>query len=286
MTEQTLNTTPAPAEQEEWPDEERPGALRILVRHRELIASLIYREIRARYKQSILGVAWAVINPIVMTVVYTLVFSVFLKVPTPPGIHVPYSVFVFTAIVPWNFFSQTMNLGTESLVVNFNLITKIYFPREVLLVALVLSKVVDLLLGLLVLISLYVICQVHVTWMVIFVIPALAIQLCLTLGVVLLLSSTNLFYRDIRHIVQLLTVVWMYMTPVIYGIERVPHKILPIYATLNPMVPVIETYKRGALMGQPPMWGYLGIAAVTSLVVLVVGYRVFKRLEPTFAEMV
>jgi lipopolysaccharide transport system permease protein len=286
MTDSITHTQPTGIAEEKWPDDRRPGPIRVLLSQRELIASLIYREIRARYKQSILGVAWAVINPIVMTVVYTLVFSGFLNLRPPPGVHVPYSVFVFTAMVPWNFFSQTLSLGTETLVVNFNLITKIYFPREVLLVSLVLSKVVDFLLGLLVLIALYVICHVHVSWMVVFVIPALLIQLCLMLGVTLFLSSTNLFYRDIKHVVQLLTVVWMYLTPIIYGLDRVPHKLLPIYASVNPMVPVIETYKRVALMGQPPMWGYLGIAAVTSFIVLAVGYRVFKKLEPAFAEMV
>jgi ABC-type polysaccharide/polyol phosphate export permease len=255
----------------------------VLISQRELIASLTYRDIRARYKQSVLGIAWAILNPIAMTMVYTLVFSVFLQLKPPGGI--PYPVFVFTAMLPWHFFSLTVNMGADSLVSNFSLITKIYFPREVLLVSLLLSKGVDLLLGLVVLIASYLICQVHVGWMVLWVIPIFLIQICLMLGLVLLLSSTNLFYRDVRHVVPLMMTLWMYMTPIIYQIGEVPRQFLPIYC-LNPMVPIIESYKRVALLGQPPMWSYLGIAAVVSIVVLIVGYKVFKKLEPSFAEMV
>lgn len=280
--EQQILEQPDERENEQWPEEKRQGALRILIGHRELIASLILRDIRARYKQSVLGIAWALLQPLAMMIIYTVVFSHIVKVDTG---EIPYPVFSYIALLPWTFFSQSVVAGTECLVSNFSLITKIYFPREVFPISAVLGKSIDLALGILVLVPLFVIYSIQPTWMVIIIIPVLLVQLCLMLGLTFLLSSFNLFYRDVRHIVPLLTTMWMYLTPIIYPLDLVPKKYLAIYM-LNPMAPIMDAYRKVALQGEPPMWGYLGISAAISVLALIVGYRVFKRLEPAFAELI
>lgn len=267
---------------EEWPDEKRENALAILWRQRELISSLIFRDIRSRYKQSILGIAWALLTPIVMTAVFTIVMSHIAKLDTG---DIPYPIFTYIALLPWTFFSQGLVSGTECLVSNFSLITKIYFPREVFPISAVLGKTVDLALGVLVVVPLFIIFNIKITWMIVLVLPLLAVQLCLMLGLVFIMSSLNLFYRDIKHVVPLLTTVWMYLTPVVYGLDVVPEKYLGLYM-LNPMASVMDALRKVALLGEAPMWGYLGYAAAVSIITLVAGYWMFKRLEPGFAEMI
>ena len=268
--------------EEEWPEEKKPGALRTLWNSRELVLSLTQRDIRSRYKQSVLGITWALLQPLALMAIYTVVVSRILGVKTG---SIPYPIFAYTALLPWTFHSQSLSTGTECLVSNFNLITKIYFLREAFPIAAVLGKTVDLALGVLVLIPLFVIYHVHVTWWALLVLPVLLMQGCLTLAIVFITSSLNLFYRDVRHVIPLLTSTWMYLSPIIYPLERVPAKYLGIYM-LNPMAAFIDTYRKVALNGQAPSWDYVGLASAISIVLLVVGYRRFKKLEPLFAETI
>lgn len=267
---------------DDWPEEKRAGAVRTLLNHRELVQSLIRRDIRSRYKQSALGIAWALLQPLMMAVVYTIVFSHIVKVNTGP---IPYPLFSYTALLPWTFFSQGLVFGTECLTSNFNLITKVYFPREVFPISSVLGKTVDLALGIIVLIPLFIYYHVQMTWMILLVVPVLLIQLCLMLGITFLLSAFNLFYRDIRHGIPLLITIWMYLTPIVYPMSLVPEKYLSVYM-LNPMAAIMNSLRGIALQGQTPDWAHLAYAAGFAIVLLVVGYRTFKKLEPAFAEMI
>lgn len=217
-----------------------------------------------------------------MMTVYTIVFSHIVRVNTG---NIPYPIFSYIALLPWTFFSQGMVAGTECLVGNFNLITKVYFPREVFPISAITGKIMDLGFGMLVLIPLFFIYQVDITWMIVLVLPILLIQVCLMLGLALILSSANLFYRDIRHTVPLLTMIWMYLTPIIYPLDLVPKQYLPLYM-LNPMASIMDAYRRVALLGLPPQWGYLGLAAIVALTALIFGYKLFKKLEPVFAETI
>lgn len=273
---------PVPEDDEEWPKQKKQRALRLLYGSRELILSLTQRDIRARYKQSVLGILWALLQPLAMMVIYTIVFSRIVRIDTG---SIPYPIFSYVALLPWTFFSQSLSTGTECLVSNFNLITKIYFPREAFPIAAVLGKTVDLGLGILVLVPLFIIYHVSASWWFLMVIPVVIMQACLTLGVVFLTSSANLFYRDIRHAIPLFTSVWMYLSPIIYPLDRVPAKYLGIYL-LNPMAVFIDSYRKAVLMNQAPMWGHLGVASAISVLLLVIGYRTFKRLEPLFAETI
>jgi len=268
--------------QEEWPEERRRGALSILWQHRELVLSLTRRDIRSRYKQSVLGIVWALLQPLAMTIVFTVVMSHFANIPTE-GIPAP--IFIYVVMLPWTFFQGGLTGGSECLVSNFNLITKIYFPREVFPISAILGKTVDLGLGMLILVPMLIVYHIHMTWMVLLVVPLLLIQVCLMLGVTFLLSSWNLFYRDIRHMMPLLVQVWMYMSPVVYGLISVPKRYLGFYM-LNPMASIMGSFRKVVLHGQAPTWSYLGIAAVVSIAFLIVGYRTFKRLEPAFAETI
>lgn len=274
------NSAPGPVH-DDWPEEEKIGALKILWQHRELVASLTFRDIRSRYKQSVLGIAWALLNPIAMTVVFTIVMSYIAKVETSE----PYPIFAYIAMLPWTFFSGGLASGTDCLVNNFNLITKIYFPREVFPISAVLGKTVDLALGVLVLVPLLIIYKIEITPWMLLVFPLLLVQSAFLLGLTFMLSSFNLFYRDIRHVMPLLTQVWMYLTPIIYPLDQVPEKFLGVYM-LNPMAVIMDSYRRAALQGQPPMWDYLGLSVLVSLITLVIGYNVFKKLEPSFAETI
>jgi len=268
--------------EDEWPEERKRGALNILWQHRELVLSLTRRDIRSRYKQSVLGIAWALLQPLAMTIVFTVVMSYFANIPTE-GIPAP--IFIYVVMLPWTFFQGGLTGGSECLVSNFNLITKIYFPREVFPISAILGKTVDLGLGMLILVPMLIVYHIHVTWMVLLVVPLLLIQVCLMLGVTFLLSSWNLFYRDIRHMMPLLVQVWMYMSPVVYGLISVPKRYLGFYM-LNPMASVMDSVRKVVLHGQAPTWSYLGLAAVVSVAFLIVGYRTFKRLEPAFAETI
>lgn len=268
--------------QDEWPEEKKPGALRLLWRHRELVYSLTQRDIRSRYKQSVLGIAWALIQPIAMTAVFTVVMSYIVRTDTN---GIPYPIFAYIAMLPWTYFAAGLTSGTECLVGNFNLITKIYFPREVFPISAVLGKIVDLGLGMLVLIPMFIIYHVHLTPWILLVIPVLLIQTALLLGVTFVFSSANLFYRDIRHVLPLVTQIWMYLSPVIYGLNLIPKRFFGIYM-INPMAVVMDTFRSAALRGEPPMWNYLAYSAVISAIVLILGYRMFKKLEPLFAETI
>ena len=270
------------ASQDEWPEQPKLGALRILLGYHELLLGLTFRDIRGRYKQSVLGIAWALLQPLAMTVIYTIVFSHIVKVDTG---GIPYPIFSYIAMLPWTFFSGGLTAGTECLVSNFNLITKVYFPREVIPISAVLGKTVDLGLGILVLVPLLIFYKIHLTWYALFSLPVLVLQACFLLGLAFVLSSANLFYRDIRHVMPLVIQVWMYLSPIIYPLSLVPKRYLGFYM-LNPMASVMDTFRRTVLQGLPPQYGYLGLAAVVSLVTLVVGYRLFKKLEPAFAETI
>lgn len=268
--------------EQEWPEERKRSALSILWQHRELVMSLTRRDIRSRYKQSVLGIAWALLQPLAMTTVFTVVMSYIAKIPTE-GIPAP--VFIYIVMLPWTFFAGGLTTGSECLVGNFNLITKIYFPREVFPISAVLGKTVDLGLGMLILLPMLIYYHVHLTWMVLLAVPILLVQVCLMLGIAFLLSSWNLFYRDIRHVMPLLVQVWMYMTPVVYGLSQIPKKYLGVYM-LNPMSAIMDGFRKVVLHGQTPNWHYLGLAAAVSVVFLIVGYRTLKRLEPAFAETI
>ena len=198
--------------------------LRTLFRYRELVYFLALREIKAKYKQTVLGVAWSVLQPVCMMTVFTVVFSYFVKVPSD---GVPYPVFAYCALLPWQFFAGVLGRGVGSLLSNQNLVKKVYFPREIIPLAITVSAIVDFAIGCGVFVGLLWFYKVPLGLYSLAILPIFMIEVILVVGLILVLSPMNVFYRDVTHVIPLLIQVWMYATPVVYASAAVPAPLPP-----------------------------------------------------------
>ncbi len=248
----------------------------------ELVRELSSREIKARYKQSILGYAWVILNPFFQMIVMAFVFSHIVRFPT---VGTPYTLFLYAGLLPWMLFANSVTGATNSLVQSASLLKKVYFPREIFVISVILAKILDFLLASSVFILFMLYYGQSVTWHLFWIIPIFLIQQIFTFGFSLILSAFNLFYRDIQYILTLLLTIWMYLTPVIYPTEIFPMQYRWIFQ-LNPMAVIINAYRQVILGGGAPNFASLGIALVLSLLLTFVGYRVFRRLEGVFADVV
>ena len=256
--------------------------LRTLLNYRELLWMWTLRGVKVRYKQSVLGAAWAILQPLSIMVIFSVIFTRFVRVPSQ---GLPYPIFSYTALLPWTFFATSIGFATSSLVGNMGLVTKIYFPREILPVSAVVVSFIDFLVASLVFVGLMVFYRIPVGITVLLVPLLLAVQVLLILGIVLLASAVNVFYRDIRFVVPLAVQLWMYATPIIYPVTLVPERFRGVYM-LNPMTGLIESYRAVLLQGVWPDWSNLGIAAGVSAMLFLLGYTYFKRVEWQFADII
>jgi lipopolysaccharide transport system permease protein len=255
---------------------------RQLIQARDLVWAWTGRTIRARYQQSALGWLWALFQPIATVAIFTVVFTRFVPVDTG---GVPYVVFSYAAVVPWTFFSTSLTDMTMSLVQNMNLVTKIYFPREVLPVAAMLARFLDFGVSATLLAILFVFYRLPLSPAALAFLPViLAIQLALILGVGLTGAALDVFYRDVDPLLKLGIQIWFYASPIIYPVSMVPEPFRPLYF-LNPMAGVIVGYRDVLLNGTAP-GVYLLPAAVISFIVFLFGYWLFKRVEHQFADIV
>ena len=256
--------------------------LRILFSYRELLLMWTIRELKIRYKQSFLGIAWAILQPLSLMLVFSFIFVYIIKVQ-PQG--TPYPVFLYCALLPWIFFSSSISTAVPSLVNNINLVTKIYFPREILPITAVSASLIDFLIASIVFAGLLLFYRIPISVTVILTPFVLAVQIVLTLGLVFITSAANVFYRDIRFIIPLSLQLLMYATPVIYPISYVPERFLWLYM-INPMAGIIESYRAIILEGAWPEWNYLASACGISLLVFICGYIYFKHVEWQFADLI
>ncbi|MBO0722825.1 MAG: ABC transporter permease [Blastocatellia bacterium] len=266
----------------EWSDSLLTHA-RELIRHRELLWLITQREIKVRYKQSLLGVLWAVLQPFSLMVVFTVFFSWFARMQSD---GIPYPLFSYAGLLPWMFFSTSLSFAIPSLILNSHIITKIYFPREIVPLASVLAAFLDFVIAAGIFLLMLIYYRVAFTWNILYVIPLAVIQTAFTAGVCLLLSAFTVLYRDVRHMLPLLIQIWMFVTPILYPASVVPLRWRTWYLGLNPMAVIIDGYRRAAVQGSPPELRYLALAAVVSGVLLWLGYRYFKHLEREFADMI
>ena len=253
-----------------------------LYHYRDLFWLWTLREIQVRYKQSMLGVAWAVLQPLALTAIFTVVFSRLVQIDTG---GIPYPIFSYVALVPWTFFTTSLNFGIASLVNNMNLVTKIYFPREILPLASVGAAFIDFLVSAVILVGMMLLYGVRPGWTGLWIVPLLMIQIMFTIAVVLFGAAFLVFFRDVRFVVPLLIQVWMYATPIIYPATSVPAQFRTLYF-LNPMAGVIDGYRRVLLLGEWPMLDAIALEVIVTLVLLVAGYVFFKRSEPVFADLI
>jgi lipopolysaccharide transport system permease protein len=250
--------------------------------YRELLYFLIWREVKVRYKQTVIGAAWAILQPVLTTVVLTVIFGSFAGMPSE---GLPYALFAYTALLPWNYFSQAIVRSGASLVGDANLISKVYFPRILVPVSAVVAPLVDFAIAFVILLGLMAWFGATPTWGVLMMPLLLLLAVTTALAVGLWLSALNVRYRDVGHAIPFLTQFWMYASPVVYPIGLVPEHWRLLYS-VNPMVGVIEGF-RWALLGKAsPDLGAIAISAVVVIAILVSGLIFFRRMERTFADVV
>jgi lipopolysaccharide transport system permease protein len=258
-----------------------PAGLREGWRYRGLLWVLSLSQIQVRYKQSVLGLAWAVVQPLAMMFIFTLIFSVLLKVPSD---GIPYPIFSYSALMFWAFFSGSLNGAIPSLEANAGLIKKIYFPREFFPISTIFAAMFDLVIAFFIFLGMMFYFEVHFTLNILYVIPLLTIQTIFMMGVCFIFSALNAYYRDIRYALPLVIQVWMYATPIIYPLSTIPARFQTYYA-LNPMTGLIESYRNVLVKGIGPEGFFVGVAAAGAVFILIVGYLYFKRIEMTFADV-
>ncbi len=261
-----------------------------LYQYRDLVLNLIVRDLKARYKSSVLGFLWTLLNPLGMMLVFTAVFTWIL-----PGRIERYPIFLLCGLLPWNFFSAGVMVGINSITGNANLVKKVYFPREVLPISSVLANLVNFLLGLLVLFAVLLAFRSPLSpWL--WLLPlVILIQTCFVLGIALVLSTVNVFYRDTNMIMDVVMLAWFFLTPVVYPVTALPetyplwgitlnvHRLMYI---LNPMASLIAAYRDLLYWGYRTDLDFLLRTAMTSLIVLLIGYRFFVHFRDRFGEWI
>jgi len=249
--------------------------------YRELLYFLMWRDIKVRYKQTLLGAAWAILQPLVMMIVFTFFFSKLARIPTE---GIPSAPFYYTGLVAWMFFSNAAISGANSLLGNTNLITKVYFPKMIIPSAAVCSGLVDLAVASALLLLLLIYYGFVFTWNLLLLAPLSILLTALALAVGILFSALNTKYRDVRYALPFLLQVWMFVSPIIYPLSLVPEQ-WRWMISLNPMTAIIEGF-RASLFGRAPNWWGLAYSLVCSLVLLVVAAYLFRRMERSFAEVI
>ena len=253
--------------------------LKELIAYKSMIGSLIQRDLRGRYKGSVLGFAWTFLNPLLQLCVYTVVFSAIMRA----GIE-DYYLFLFVALIPWIFFSSSLTGGASCIFSQKELVKKIYFPREVLPIAHVTCQLVNMLLSFIVVLAVLIISGKGISLRAVIYLPFVAfVEYLLSLGIAFITSALTVYLRDLEHILIIVAMAWQFLTPVMYGVEMVPERFKPIFM-INPMTPVIIAYRDILYYKQPPQVSTLLHACLLGAVLLVVGWFTFRILKSHFAE--
>jgi lipopolysaccharide transport system permease protein len=262
---------------------------RELVQYRDLVRNLVVRDLKVRYKNSLLGFAWSLLNPLGMMIIFTVVFTIML----PYSDVEKFPVFVLCALLPWNWFSASVIGSTGSIVGNAHLIKKVYFPREVLPISVVLSNLMNFLLALIVLFGMIGVFRVGLTRWALLLPVVIVLQMIFTMGVALFLSTLNVFYRDTQVIMEVVMLAWFFVTPVFYPVSILPQSYTLLGITLdvqrlvyilNPMASIIASYRVILYTGAAPALDFLTRTALTSVAVLLLGYLFFVRYANILAE--
>ena len=256
------------------------ASLTKLAHYKDLIWTLCVHRVKVRYKQSALGILWAILQPLAVMLIFTFVFSMIARMPSEGA---PYAIFAYSALLPWNYFSSGVANATVSLANHAQFVTKVYFPREILPISYVAAALFDFLVASTLLAGLMIYYRVPLTVNAFYAIPIIVVLTCFALAMSFLFSATQVRFRDIGVAVPLLLQVWLFATPVIYPLSAVPERLRPFYV-LNPMVGIIESFRQVILKGTAPEIGPLLFAAIIAIILLIVSYLYFKWVEATMAD--
>jgi ABC-2 type transport system permease protein len=254
--------------------------LREMYEYREMFKNLVKRDLRTRYKGSVLGFLWTFLNPLLQLVVYSVVFSTVMRVNVDK-----YPMFLFVALLPWLFFATSTQSGTSLIMAHSNLVKKIYFPRAILPLATTTAAIINMILSFLVAFAALLLFKIPLTNSLLALPLVMLVQFFFTLGFVYALSALNVYLRDVEHLWGNVVMAWFYLTPIVYPLDMVPVKYLHLFF-LNPMTIFIQDYRDILYRGIFPNFIMLGNMCIISLLILIFGYLVFKRLERGFAEIV
>lgn len=250
-----------------------------LYAYRQMLFSLVKKDLRGRYKGSVLGFLWTFINPLLQLAVYTVVFSVILRANIDK-----FYLFLFVALVPWIFFSSSLTGGASSILAQKDMVKKIYFPREVLPISYVTSCFVNMLFSFLIIFAVIIFSGTPVNLLALcFLPPVMAVEFILALGIAMLSSAVTVYFRDLEHILGIVSMAWMYLTPIMYSIDIVPDKLLPIFMA-NPMTPIVLAYRDILYYATIPSLLTLLHALILGLFVSIVGFWTFGKLKKRFVE--
>ena len=256
--------------------------LRELWEYRELLFFLTWRDVKVRYTQAALGVAWAVIQPLVTMIIFSVIFGRLAKLPSD---GIPYPLFSYAALLPWQLFAGALTRSSTSLVGNAHLLTKVYFPRLIIPLSAVAAGLVDFAISFVVLLGLMLYYGITPTWAILWLPLFVLLSLLTALAVGLWLSALNVQYRDVQHMIPFLVTAWMYASPVAYSAGLIPSGLWRLVYGLNPLAGVIQGF-RWALLGAQPPDALLAVSVFAVIVLLVTGLFYFRRMERTFADVV
>lgn len=256
--------------------------LKELWQYRELLGILAWRDVSVRYKQSIVGIGWAIIQPVMTMIIFTIIFGKFAKLPSE---GIPYPVFTYCALLPWNYFSRSLSDSSDSLVGSAHLVTKIYFPRIILPVSKVFAGLIDLSIAFVILLGMMVWYRMIPTVGIFFLPVFILVAMLAALGVGLWFTALNVLYRDVKFVVPFLVQFWMYASPVAYSTSIIPDRWKWVYG-LNPMVGVVEGFRWALLGKSAPFFSMFLIPILIIFFVLISGLYFFKHMEKTFADII
>lgn len=251
-------------------------------RYRELLYFLAWRDVKVRYKQAALGASWAVIQPLLTMIIFTLFFGRVAKVPSD---GIPYPLFSFCALVPWTYFATTLSQAGNSLISNSSLITKVYFPRALLPAATVISGLVDFLMGSAFLAIMMAYYRVRPGWSLFLAPLFLGGMVLLAFSVSMILAALNVRYRDVKYALPFIVQIWLFLTPIIYPVSFFPPKMRRV-VSFNPMSGFLEGFRSALFNNRHTDWGLVGISAALTTLLLIIGAIYFRKTERTFADIV
>lgn len=252
--------------------------LALLYNYRQMMYNLVKKDLRTRYKGSFLGFLWTFINPLLQLLVYTIVFSSIMEVNIEN-----FSIYVFTGLIPWMFFATSIQLGATGIIANKDLVKKIYFPRLIIPISIVNASFMNMLFSMVIVFIALLFSGIGINQYILFLPIIMVLEYLLVLGMVFIFSALNVYFRDLEHILGIITMAWFYLTPIVYNTDMIPQEYLGLFF-FNPMTNIVIAYRDILYYNKIPNFSTLGSIFIWSIVVIVIGYVVFQKLQKNFVE--